>query len=136
LRDREGLTYGVTSAFLSAARLPGPWRVTVSVNPANVERAVDLVREVLARVCRSGTERARTDGATQFDGRPARVALATSGGIAAQLERMSYYALADDEVDTYRARLEAVSHADVLAAVQRYLCERNLVVVAAGTFAS
>jgi zinc protease len=136
LRDREGLTYGVTSAFLSAARLPGPWRATVSVNPANVERAVDLVCEVLREYAEAGPgERELTAQRNSMAGQHA-VALATSGGITAQLERMSYYALADDEVDTYRARLEAVSHADVLAAVQRYLCERNLVVVAAGTFAS
>ncbi len=64
-----------------------------------------------------------------------RVALATNGGIAAQLERMTYYALGDDHVDTYREQLAAVSPEDVRDAVATHLDERNLIVVAAGTLA-
>jgi zinc protease len=134
LRDREGMTYGVTSAFLSAARLPGPWRVTVSVNPANVERAVELVREVLRGYADDGpTGRELVAQRNSMAGQHA-VALSTSGGIAAQLERMAYYGLGNDEADTYRARLESVSRADVLAAVHAYLGDPDLLVVAAGTF--
>jgi zinc protease len=135
LRDREGMTYGVTSAFLSAARLPGPWRVTVGVNPANVERAVELVRDVLRVYSDEGpSERELIAQRNSMAGQHA-VALATSGGVAAQLERMTYYGLEDDDADTYRARIEAVSRADVVTAVRRYLGERDLIVVAAGTFA-
>jgi zinc protease len=135
LRDREGLTYGVTSAFLSAARLPGPWRVTVGVNPANVERAVELVRAVLREYAEEGPrERELVAQRNSMAGQHA-VALATTGGITSQLERMAYYGLGDDDADTYRERLEAVAGPDVLAAVRRYLGERDLVVVAAGTFA-
>jgi zinc protease len=136
LRDREGLTYGVTSAFLSAARLPGPWRVTIGVNPANVERAVELVRAVLREYAEEGPrERELTAQRNSMAGQHA-VALATTGGITGQLERMTYYGLGDDDADTYRARLEAVSAGEVAAAVRRYLGERDLVVVAAGTFAA
>lgn len=135
LRDREGMTYGVTSAFLSAARLPGPWRVTVGVNPANVERAVELVRDVLRVYADEGpSERELIAQRNSMAGQHA-VALATSGGVAAQLERMTYYGLGNDDADTYRARIEAVSRADVVAAVRRYLGEHDLIIVAAGTFA-
>jgi zinc protease len=134
LRDREGLTYGVTSAFLSAARLPGPWRVTVGVNPANVERAVELVRAVLSEYSEEGPrERELVAQRNSMAGQHA-VALATTGGITSQLERMAYYGLGDDDADTYRERLEAVDGPAVLAAVRRYFSEKDLVVVAAGTF--
>jgi zinc protease len=134
LRDREGLTYGVTSAFLSAARLPGPWRVSVSVNPANVERAIDLVRDVLGEYVSDGpSAREVAQQRNSMAGQHA-VALATNGGIAAQLERIAYFRLGDDYVDTYRDRLQAISLGDVAQAARRYLGDRDLAVVAAGTF--
>jgi zinc protease len=135
LRDREGLTYGVTSSFLSAARLPGPWRVTVSVNPANVERAIELVREVLRDYAESGpTEREIIQQRNSMAGRND-VSLATSSGIAAQLERIAYFDLGDDYVDTFRERIDALDRDRVTAAVRRYLGESDLTIAAAGTFA-
>jgi len=62
------------------------------------------------------------------------VAMANNSGIAAQLERLAYFDLGDDYVDTYRERLEAISRDDVAAAARSYLGDRDLAVVAAGTF--
>jgi predicted Zn-dependent peptidase len=62
------------------------------------------------------------------------VSLSSNAGIAAQLERMAYHALADDYVDTYREILGAVSHADVTNAARRYLGPDGLIIAAAGSF--
>jgi zinc protease len=135
LRDREGLTYGVTSAFLSPARTPGPWRITVSVNPANVERAIASARAVLRDYADHGPlERELSAQRNSMAGQHS-VRLATSAGVSAELERISYYELGDAFIDTYRERLGAVGRDDVLAAIRRYFDERDLLVVAAGTFA-
>jgi len=135
LRDREGLTYGVTSAFIAPGRLPGPWRVGVSVNPANVERAIASVRDVLQTYAQEGPTPRELLQQTRSMAGQHHVALGTGAGIAAQLERIAYYALGDDHVDTYRAQLEAVLPSDVHAAIVRYLSNEQLIVVAAGTFA-
>ncbi len=135
LRDREGLTYGVTSGFLSPGRVPGPWRIGVSVNPANVERAIESARDVLRDYVVGGpTPRELIQQRNSLAGGQ-RVALATNGGIAAQLERIVYYELGDDHVDTYRERLAAVTLDDVRAATAAYLDDRDLTVVSAGTLA-
>ena len=135
LRDREGLTYGVTSGFLSPARLPGPWRIGVTVNPANVERAIESARAVLRNYVAEGpTQRELVQQRNSMAGSH-RVALATNGGIAAQLERLVYYELGDDYVDAYRDVLDAVTMDDVRAACTAYLDERRLIVVSAGTVA-
>jgi zinc protease len=134
LRDREGLTYGVTSTFLAASKLPGPWRIGVSVNPANVDRAIASALAVLGDYAASGpTERELVQQRNSMAGSQA-VALATNGGLAGQLERLAYHALPDDYVDTYRERLEAIGRADVEAAIARYLAPDALIVTAAGTF--
>jgi zinc protease len=135
LRDREGLTYGVTSAFLSPTRVAGPWRITVSVNPANVDRAIASARDVLREYGEQGPrERELTAQRNSMAGQHS-VRLATNAGIAAELERISYYELGDDFIDAYRERLAAVERGDVLAAIGRYFGERDLIVAAAGTFA-
>jgi len=134
LRDRDGLTYGVTSAFLAPGKIGGPWRVAVSVNPANVERALSAVRDVLVAYTQAGPERREFDAQRNSMAGQHHVALATNAGIAAQLERLAYYDLPDDDVDTYRERLEGVAIADVTAAARTYFAERDLIVVAAGTF--
>jgi len=135
LRDREGLTYGVTSAFLSPGRLPGPWRIAVSVNPANVDRAIASVRQVLSAYGASGpTDRELVQQRNSMAGQY-HVQLATNAGLAAELEYITYYALGDEFVDTYRERLESVTRDDVLSAIATHLGERELIVVAAGTFA-
>jgi len=133
LRDREGLTYGITSGFLGAGRLPGPWRIGVTVNPANVERAVTSARAVLRAYAHDGPTPRELDQQRNSMSGAHRVALGTNGGIAAQLERITYYALGDDYIDTYRERLAAISTTDVHAAIAAHLDERNLIVVAAGT---
>jgi len=135
LREREGLTYGITSAFLSASHLPGPWRIMLGVNPANVERAVTLVREVLSDFAEHAPpEREIAQQRNALSGTHD-VSLAGNGGIATVLERMTYHDLPADHADTVRASLEAVTAADVRAAAARYLGPDDLTVVAAGTFA-
>ncbi len=133
LRDREGLTYGVTSGFLSCGRTPGPWRITVGVNPANVERAVESAASVLEEYAANGpSARELVQQRNSLVGTQL-VALATNAGIAQQLERLAIYELGDEYVDTFRARVEAVDVAAVRAAAQRYLAPGDLTIVAAGS---
>jgi zinc protease len=134
LRDREGLTYGVTSAFFTTGRVPGPWRISVSVNPANVAQAIASAREVLAEYAASGpTEREVVQARNSAVGNM-RVGLATAGGVAGQLERMAYNDFPDDFVDTYRARMDGISRAAIAAAAAKHFDEANLLIAAAGTF--
>jgi zinc protease len=134
LRDREGLTYGVTSSFLAAGRIPGPWRINVSVNPTNVERAIASALDVMTAYATQGPTAREIVAQRNSMAGQLHVSLATSGGIAAQLERMAYYELPDDYVDAYRERLEAIERADVEAAIVKYLGPNDLIVTAAGTF--
>jgi zinc protease len=134
LRDREGLTYGVTSAFFTTGRVAGPWRISVSVNPANVAQAIASAREVVSEYAAHGpTEREVVQARNSAVGNM-RVGLATAGGVAGQLERMAYNDFPDDFVDTYRARMEANSRADIAAAAAKHFDEQNLLIAAAGTF--
>ncbi|NCO69761.1 MAG: insulinase family protein, partial [Acidobacteria bacterium] len=54
LRDQEGLTYGVISRFFGASLIDGPWATSLSVAAINLERAVTIVREEIARLVAEG----------------------------------------------------------------------------------
>ena len=134
LRDREGLTYGVTSAFFTTGRVAAPWRVSVSVNPANVVQAIASTREVVREYSAAGpTEREVVQARNSAVGNM-RVGLSTAGGVAGQLERIAYNGFDDDFVDTYRARMDAISRSDIAAAAAKHFDEGNLLIAAAGTF--
>jgi len=134
LRDREGLTYGVTCSFLAGGKLPGPWRTSVSVNPANVDRAIASVRTVMSSYAQSGPTTRELVAQRNSMAGSHHVSLATNAGIAAQLERLAYYGLPDTYVDDYRERLFDVSRDDVVGAIARYLGPDDLIIAAAGTF--
>lgn len=134
LRDREGLTYGVTCSFLAGGKLPGPWRTSVSVNPANVDRAIASVRSVMTAYAESGPAERELVAQRNSMAGSHHVSLATNAGIASQLERLAYYTLPDSYVDDYRERLLDVTRAEVTSAIARYLGPDDLVIAAAGTF--
>ncbi len=132
LRDRDGLTYGITSGFLAPGRTSGPWRISVGVNAANVERAIDAVHDVLDDYAADGPTAREFDAQRNSMVGAQRVSLATSAGLATMLERLETYGLPDGFVDGYRATLDAVTLADANAAIARYLSPNDLIVVDAG----
>jgi zinc protease len=135
LRDREGLTYGIVSSFLGAGRLPGPWRISFTVNPANVDRAItSVLAELRAFECAGPSERELAIQRSSMWGKSF-VGLGTNDGIAMQIERIVYHDLGDDHIDTYRERLSAISPDAVRATIASNLGPKNLITITAGTYA-
>ncbi|HWW75445.1 MAG TPA: pitrilysin family protein [Pyrinomonadaceae bacterium] len=54
VRDAEGLTYGIASRFRAPSLAAGPWYIAVSVNPGNVERAVESALGVVGEYVEHG----------------------------------------------------------------------------------
>ncbi|MGH7728431.1 MAG: M16 family metallopeptidase [Vulcanimicrobiaceae bacterium] len=135
LRDREGLTYGITSALPATGPAAGPWRVAVTVAPRNLERAVASVRSVLERFAREGPSELELERERRATLGRRHVSLATAGGIAAHLERIALFDLGWDELDCYPERLAAVTREAAAAVARTYFAPAGLTLVAAGTFA-
>ncbi len=55
IRDGEGLSYSVYSRFFGTLGIPGPWAVSCSVAADNLDRAVELSRQVVADFVARGT---------------------------------------------------------------------------------
>jgi zinc protease len=132
LRDREGLTYGVISRFFGASLVDGPWVVTFSVAPANLERAVAAVREEVARFVAEGPGEAELDDERQAMAGSYRVSLATPSGMARELARLVRHGLPVSEIDLIPERVLSTRRDEVVDAVRRHIDPECLCLAVAG----
>jgi zinc protease len=134
VRDQEGLTYGIISRFFEPSFLDGPWAVSVTVNPANVERALASARDVLARYVDEGiTPQELDDEKSAFVG-SFLVGLGTNGGIAAQLLLAEVFGFGPAYLDQLPEQVRALTREEVNAAIRAHLHPERLITVIAGEY--
>jgi zinc protease len=134
VRDRQGLTYGINSRFRAPSLAAGPWYIGVSVNPNNVERAINSALEVMREYVKHGiepeellNEKASATGAFK-------VGLATNGGLAQALWNSEFYNLGIDYIDRFPQIIEAITIEQVNAAISKYFRPDHLTIVIAGDY--
>ncbi|MBA3438728.1 MAG: insulinase family protein [Pyrinomonadaceae bacterium] len=134
VRDKEGLTYGINSRFRSPSLAAGPWSITASVSPENVERIINSALNVLRDYIEHGIgadeladEKSSTIGSFK-------VSLSTNAGLAEALWHAEFYKLGTDYIDRYPQIMRAVTAEEVNAASHKYLRPDELTVVIAGDF--
>jgi len=120
LREEKGYTYGAHAGF-DLRRAAGPFSARAAVNTEVTAAALaDLLAEL---------ERIRTERVTEAELRAARdfligvfpLRFETPGPVVGALSGMVVHELPDDELATYRARIEAVTEDDVLAAARTHI---------------
>jgi len=132
VREAEGLAYYSYSA-VEGGPGPGPWKVSAGVNPSNVERAITLITEELARFASEPvTEEELLENKTHFIGRlPLR--LESNEGVAAALLSMERYQLGLDYYQRYPQAVEAVGADQIQEVASTFIDTEKLVVATAGT---
>jgi zinc protease len=135
IRQKEGLSYGVSSAFNAAALDPvASLTVNAITNPANIDRVDKAVVEELTEFLAGGpTQEELVDGQkayleAQKVGRTSDPAIA--GQIVSNLHLGRTFAYAAD----LEKRIAALTTEDVKAAFQKYIDPKKLVVIRAGDF--
>lgn len=131
VRERSGLAYYAYSS-LNAGLGPGSWGVSAGVNPANLEKAIDLIRRELVRFVKEGvTTEELADSQANFIGRLP-LSLESNAGVAGALLNIERYDLGLDYYREYPALVQAVTPEDVLAAAQKFIDPERLVIATAG----
>jgi zinc protease len=136
VREQHGLTYGIYSSFEDVQFGGAPWCIKLTVNPANVEKALALIDEVMGDYVAKGIssgeladEAGRAAGTFQ-------VMLRTSAGIAQMLTQYEFLGLGLASLDSYAADLKKVTKKQADEAIRKYFRLANCVVTLAGTFAA
>lgn len=133
VRERNGLTYGISSRFGNIVAGYAPWQISLSVNPDNVEKALGLVRQVVDDYVATGiTEKELADEKGRAYGGFV-VSLRSTLGIASALAQYEAYGLGPADIDALKAGLDAVTKADVDAAIRKYFDLDRAVTVVAGS---
>jgi zinc protease len=134
VRDLEGLTYGINSRFRAPSLAAGPWYVGVSVNPQNVEKAINSALGVIRDYVRNGIRPDELANEKSSAIGSFKVSLATNGGLARALWNAEFYNLGLDYIDRYPEIIQAVTVQEVNAAIRKYFRPDHLTIVIAGDY--
>ncbi len=134
VRDRQGLTYGINSRFRAPGLAAGPWYVGVSVNPKNVDRAIQSTLGVLRDYVQNGIRPQELADEKSSAIGSFKVALASNAGIAAALWNAEFYNLGADYIDRYPQIINSVTLEEVNAAIKKYFRPDQLTIVIAGDY--
>lgn len=131
VREEAGLAYYAYSS-LAGGPGPGAWQVIAGVNPANVELAIDLIRDEIRKFVGEGvTKEELLDNQANFIGRLP-LQLEINEGVASALIHMERYALGLDYYQRYPEIIASISAREVHEAARRFLDPDRLAVAVAG----
>jgi zinc protease len=135
IRQKEGLSYGVTSSLTASPRDPSAtFTVNAITNPVNIDRVEKAVAEELAEFLANGPSQSELDDGkkayleAQKVGRTGDAALA--GQIVTNLQLGRTFAHTSET----EKRIAALTPDDVKAAFRKYIDPKKLVIVRAGDF--
>ncbi len=131
VREKSGLAYYANSS-LNGGIGPGSWSVSAGVNPANIEKARDLICKEIARFVEKGiTPEELADSQSNFIGRLP-LSLESNSGVANALLNIERYDLGLDYYRRYPEMVRAVTPEQVLTAARKHLDPERLAIAIAG----
>ena len=134
LREQKGYTYGANSGFASS-RIPGSWTASTDVRSEVTDAALtDLIDEIRQMRETPVTEKELADAKRAIVGSFARL-LESPDAILANYIDQHFYQLSADYWDTYPAKIEAVTAADIQRVAKKYWTPERLQIVAVGDLA-
>jgi zinc protease len=131
VREKAGLAYYAYSS-VGGGLGPDPWIVAAGVNPANEEKATDLIfKEIERFTSELVTEEELKDSKSNYIGSMP-LSLESNGGVADALMSIERFDLGMDYYRHFPDEINAVTREQVRAAAAHYLSVDQLAVAAAG----
>jgi zinc protease len=131
VREKAGLAYYAYSG-LGGGSGPGAWEVAAGVNPANEQKAIELIFEELRRFTNElVTEEELSDSQSNFIGSMP-LSLESNGGVADALLNIERYQLGLDFYRHYPELVQSVTREQIRATAAKYLPVDKLAVSVAG----
>lgn len=131
VRERSGLAYYASSS-VSGGTLPGTWDVQAGVNPANLEKTIELIKKEISLFVKDGvTPEELGDCQESFIGRLP-LSLESNGGVAKALVSLERKKLGLDYYYNYEARIRSVTPEMVVETARKYLGNGHLAIASCG----
>ncbi len=133
VREKSGLAYHASSS-LSGGIGPGPWLFLAGVDPKNLEKAIELMRQEIARfIDEPVSAEELEDSQANYIGRLP-LSLESNGGVASALLNLERYELGLDYYLRYPDLVHSVTPEGILEVARKYLHPDRLAIATAGTF--
>jgi zinc protease len=131
VRDKEGMAYYARTS-LSGNLGPSPWTIYAGINPANIDKAIDLMLAEVRRFrTEPVTEQELADAKAYLTG-TLPLQLESNEGVASILLESHLYQLGDDFIARYPELIHAVTPEGIQAAAQKYLNDEVYALAIAG----
>jgi len=135
IRQKDGLSYGVTSRFsASALDRRASFGITAICNPKNIDRLGQDVQEELARLLRDGVTQEELDNARQGYLQARKVARSTDTALAGLLSNQRYQGRTMAHEAELEKKIEALTPGQIAAALRKHIDPKKLVIFTAGDF--
>lgn len=131
LRIDSGLTYGAHSMF-DQRRLPGPFMITSYTKNTTTEQALDMTLDVLKSFHQKGITQAELDSAKAYLKGQFPPSIETTDRLASIIARLEFYGLDESDINSYYAKVDAITLADSRRIIDKYFPQDNLVFVLIG----
>lgn len=131
VREKGGMAY-YSYSRLEGGLGPGAWSAIAGVNPANSDRAIELIRGEIKRIQDVKIPSKELNDSKSFITGLLPLRLETSSGIAAQISNMELHNLGLDYLQNYAERVKAISAKQTQAAAQKYLDPDSYALAIAG----
>lgn len=131
LRIDSGLTYGAISSF-TQRRQPGPFVISTYTKNATTEQAIDLVLQILKDLHDKGMTADEIKHAKAYLKGQYATNLETTNQLASTIATLEFYGLDSSDVDSYYAKVDALTVDQARRIINQYFPLDNLVFVLIG----
>jgi zinc protease len=135
IRQKEGLSYGVTSALAASTRDPSAtFIINATTNPENIDRVDKAVAEELKAFLTDGPSKEELADAKKAFLEAAKVGRTGDAAIAGQITTNLQLGRKFSHTSDMEKRIASLSPEDVKAAFGKYIDPKKLVIIRAGDF--
>ncbi len=135
IRSLHGWAYHVNSLF-APLQAGGPFAIFLQTRNEEAQNAINMAREILSNFVQQGPTEEQLVAAKKNIIGSFPLGLDSNADILNQLSYMVFYHLPMDYLDTYRAKVDALSVAQVRDAYQKHLRPSDMIIVTVGEPAS
>ncbi|QMT58968.1 pitrilysin family protein [Legionella sp. PC997] len=131
VREKRGLTYGIDSQFVPMSG-KGLFLISLSTKNNQTQNALEIIQNVLRTYINKGPTDEELNAAKQYLTGSFPLSLSGNRSIANILLRMNFYHLPEDFLDTYTARINAVTKEQIKQAFQQQVNPDKLLLLTVG----
>lgn len=132
VREKAGLAYYAQSE-LNAGIGPGTWEVVAGVNPTNLEKTIQLIKDEIERFINEPVTPEELSDTQSFMIGHLPLSLESNSGVAVSLLNLDRFNLGMDYLRQFSSKVEAITQEEILKASRKYLSLDRLAIASAGT---